>query len=1018
MGARLRPTAATIAVFVCTLASDVSSLAVQNVESPVVLEPGTVVERAIAGGQTHRYEVTLQAGEQASVSISQRGIDVLAGVFDPVGKQIAQFNEEMKTAGDEHIEITGTAGGRYGLLVKTVFPRAAAGSYSIRRTETRRATDRDRSVQEVRALRAEYVPMVENYQTDAARPLVERALSLAEAIPHPDDLFVAVITRDLATVYQHAIDRAKAAALFEQAAAVYEKVLGADNPRTASLWNSLAAQYGPLGQRPMAEKLAQRALEVSEKALGPDHPQVASCLTTVANLRVDAGDLDEAERLYRRSLLITEHTYGPDDFENARYLNNLGSTLLDQGNFAGAESFLQRGLAIEERKLGPDALELAITLQNLGVVARQQKEVAKAEAYYLRALAIRQKYLRPDHPDIALNLNNLAIIYRMKGDVERSLATHFQVLSIWEKSAGPYNSGTLITLGNIARTYAGQGDIPNAIAFQRRVDAAIERDLTLNLAIGSERQKLALVNGLPDRTARTISLDVATGFKEPGATALAALVVLQRKGRVFEAMVDTRAGVRDRLGSAHDQELLDRLSTTTTQLARVALNDPSDAESPGRLQRISELEAQKEKLESELSEDSAEFRVESQPVTLAAVQALLPRDTALLEFAVYRPFDPRADRNADAYGAPHYVAYLLERDGPPHGADLGLAQEIDTLVDRLRASLRDPARDDVTVNARAVDARVLQPVRVLLGNATRLLISPDGELNLIPFEALRDERGRYAIERYTISYLSSGRDLVRMQVPRTHNTGPIVVADPEFGDPPVTSGAAAAAPRINSPRRSITSVDDLPSAYFAPLSGTAEEARQIKAFFPDATVLTGTLATKSALTRAQAPRILHIATHGFFLQDPKHKIANPLLRSGLALSGANLNRTSTPGQDEESGILTALEASNLDLWGTKLVTLSACDTGVGEVKNGEGVYGLRRAFLLAGAETLVMSLWPVSDYVTRQMMTSYYGGLNKGLGRGEALRQAELSMRARKGLQHPFYWASFIQAGDWTPLDR
>src|SRR5262249_12686276 len=142
-------------------------------------------------------------------------------------------------------------------------------------------------------------------------------------------------------------------------------------------------------------------------------------------------------------------------------------------------------------------------------------------------------------------------------------------------------------------------------------------------------------------------------------------------------------------------------------------------------------------------------------------------------------------------------------------------------------------------------------------------------------------------------------------------------------------------------------------------------------------------------------------------------IQNPLLRSGLALSGANL--TKTAGDD---GILTALEAAGLNLWGTKLVTLSACDTGVGEVKNGEGVYGLRRAFFLAGTESLVMSLWPVSDIAPREMMTSYYAGLRKGLGRGEALRQAELAMLKRPTRRHPFYWASFIESGAWTPLTQ
>ena len=183
-------------------------------------------------------------------------------------------------------------------------------------------------------------------------------------------------------------------------------------------------------------------------------------------------------------------------------------------------------------------------------------------------------------------------------------------------------------------------------------------------------------------------------------------------------------------------------------------------------------------------------------------------------------------------------------------------------------------------------------------------------------------------------------------------------------------------------RQSFTTGSDLKQVYFAPLEGTAQEARAIKSLFAEATVLTGTQATEASIKRVSAPRLIHIATHGFFLTDmttssdtsdgntrglsANVKIENPLLRSGLALAGANLHN----GADDD-GILTALEASGLNLWGTKLVTLSACDTGLGDVKNGDGVYGLRRAFMLAGTETLVMSLWPISDYVTRELMTAY-----------------------------------------------
>jgi CHAT domain-containing protein len=215
-----------------------------------------------------------------------------------------------------------------------------------------------------------------------------------------------------------------------------------------------------------------------------------------------------------------------------------------------------------------------------------------------------------------------------------------------------------------------------------------------------------------------------------------------------------------------------------------------------------------------------------------------------------------------------------------------------------------------------------------------------------------------------------------------------------------------------SAQRSIAPGKELSTVYFPPLAATAEEARAIKALFPDAALFTGSHARKATLQNVEAPRMLHIASHGFFLQDARANGENPLLRAGLALAGANLPRDSGEG-----GILTALEASGLNLWGTKLVTLSACDTGIGEVRNGEGVYGLRRAFVLAGAEALVMSLWPVSDSIARETMVEYYTGLRAGLGRGDALRQSKLAMLKRDARRHPFYWASFIQSGQWTTLD-
>jgi CHAT domain-containing protein len=420
-----------------------------------------------------------------------------------------------------------------------------------------------------------------------------------------------------------------------------------------------------------------------------------------------------------------------------------------------------------------------------------------------------------------------------------------------------------------------------------------------------------------------------------------------------------------------------------------------DSESAASLAMLVLLQRKGRMLEAELSAHAAARREPVAPVTLYTVQAAIPDDAALVEFAVFQPIALRASRRQPP-AAPRYAAYVLRRHGPPRGFDLGLASDVNAAIAAMRDAVRDPKRTDANNLARDADERVMRPLRAAIAGATRLILSPDGELSLVPFEAMLDERGRYLLERFTTSYVTSGRDLLRMRVARPSRGGPVVFADPFFGEP--------AAPRAGS-------AVDRTSMYFAPLPATAGEARAIKVLFPDATIFSGPRATKAALQHVAAPRMLHIAAHGFFLDAVGAKLGNPLLRSGVALAGANL-----PG-GRETAILTALDASGLDLWGTKLVTLSACDTGLGDVRNGEGVYGLRRAFAEAGAETLVMTLWPVPDAIARETMVAYYTELRTGAGRSEALRRSKLALLARPGRAHPYYWAPFIQSGEWTTID-
>ena len=754
----------------------------------------------------------------------------------------------------------------------------------------------------------------------------------------------------------------------------------------------------------------KEAVGILERTLGPDHPKVATALSDLADLHSYRGDEEHARAELERAYAIGERTLDPGDFARIALTNNLGSLYVGLKEYDRGEPLLIRALEAIEQRFGADSIRVSNPLLSLGIIARERGQYSRALEYLERAYGVRERALGKDHRETASLLISIANVHNASGDYERALGTYAKARDVLETTAGPYHSLTLLTLVGTARSNAALGDVAHAVEYQKRVDEVLEKTIDFNLSMGSARAKLAFAESILERTGRTISLSVGAAANDRAAVDLAVRVLLQRKGRVQDATGSSLAALRDRMNEG-DRSLLDQLHATTTELANLALQGPAKGSFAEYRQRLAALEERRGALEAEASERSGEFRARSQSVTLAAVQARIPPNAALVEFAVYQPFDPKAPTEASAHGDLRYIAYVVPHDGAVRLKELGAAKDVEQAIERFREALRNPATDPKPP-ARTLDRIVMEPVRELLGGkVSRLLISPDGALNLVPFEALVDQQQRYLVERYAVSYLTTGRDLLRLQVPRPSKTEPLIVADALFGEAkPATGTTSRAGSPGRSGRRGVSSSDSLATVYFAPLAATGSEARAIKALFPEATVLTGAAASKAALIRAQAPRLLHIATHGFFLR-PGDTIDNPLIRSGLALSGANLSA------DRERGILTALEASNLDLWGTKLVTLSACDTGVGEIKNGEGVYGLRRAFFLAGAETLVMSLWPVSDAVTREMMSAYYGGLKQGLGRGDALRHAQLAMQARPNRQHPFYWSSFIQAGEWANLD-
>ena len=852
-----------------------------------------------------------------------------------------------------------------------------------------------------------------------AETLYQRALAIREKAQGPEHPDLASPLNNLALLYWYKGDYAKAEPLYRRALAIREKEQGPEHPGIADFLNNLALLHQDRGDYANAERLFQRALAIREKATGPEHPLLATGLHNLAFLYWIKGDYAKAEPLYQRALAIRE-AQGLDHPHLATFLNNLAILYQGRGDYAKAEPLYQRALAIVEKVLGGEHPFVASTLNNLAAIYREKGDYGKAEPLLQRALAIREKALGREHRDFAVTLDNLALLYSAKGDYDNAEPLFQRALPILEKALGPEHPNVALVLTHRARLFEAKGDLSQAIAFQSRAGDISERNLALNMATGSERQKLAYLATMSSESDQTVSLHVRSGPNDSEARRLAITTVLRRKGRALDAMTDSVGALRGR-ANPQDQVLFDQLKDVRGQVARLVLAGPQRTTPAQHQSEVKSLQAEIERLEAEISRHSDEFRAQAQPVTISAIQSAIPPNAALIELYVYRPFNPRYTKGAEQFGKPRYVAYILPSESATHWVDLGEAAAIDRAVEAWRTALRDPNRSDTKRLGRALDQQLMEPIRKLLGETRHLLLSPDGALNLIPFGALVDGQNRYLIENYSFTYLTSGRDLFRLQVQTPSRQGPLVIANPLFDLRQGGMTSNLAAPPEGEARRSL----DLTEERFDPLPSTGIEARALGAVLPGVQLLTGADATEAAIKQARGPSILHIATHGFFLPDQRREASvgldestptfseDPLLRSGLVLAGAN-QRRSVAGED---GILTASEVTALDLWGTKLVVLSACDTGLGDVKNGQGVYGLRRALVLAGAQSLVMSLWDVADRPTRELMVGYYKGLQQGQGRSEALRNVQLRMLRSRDRQHPYYWAAFIESGEWASLD-
>jgi CHAT domain-containing protein/tetratricopeptide (TPR) repeat protein len=857
-----------------------------------------------------------------------------------------------------------------------------------------------------------------------AEPFYVRALGIreqAQGAMHPD---VAVTLNNLAALYQTQGAYARAEPLFVRALDILEKAQGAMHPDVAVGLNNFAVFYEVQGAYGRAERLYVRALDIFQKTLGAMHPKVAVGLNNLAYLYQDEGAYARAEPLYVRALEIREKALGAMHPDVAVTLNNLATLYRDQGAYARAEPLLVRALDIFEKALGAMHPEVATTLLNLATIYRAQGAYARAEPLLVRALDILEKALGAMHTEVAIGLSKLAMLYQVQGAYARAEPLLVRALDIQEKALGAMNPDVAVTLSDLAGLYQAQGAYARAEPLLARAAELRDAQLRTELARLPGSRKRDLMSLLQGETERLVSLHADAMPTSAAALELALTTVLRRKGLVLDSLADTQATLRDHL-TPQLRDRLTQLADASTQLsARLrAPFDPRTAEN--QRSEIVSLRGRIDDLEAELNAASVEFRVQAEPVTIGKVQAALPHGAALVELVRYRRYDARQAQGPNQWKEPRYLAYLLREHGAPQWVELGEADRIDAGVDAVVAAMHKGAGASAANAAlRRLDALVLAPIRDRLAGVSHVIVSPDGKLNLVPFEALIDPQGHHALEQRLFSYVTSGRDLLRLAARREPRSPATVVADPDYGPP----------------GKPYVRVDGTLAETYHRLAGTQLEAQAIERYFPDSKTLAGSQATRAALMAVVGPSVLHVATHGFYaraaaastspaapprlatiergmsvddaappLPPASEDPSDALDRAGLVLAGGNL------GPD---GMVSARELAGRDWWGTQLVVLSACGTGVGAVSSGEGVYGLRRALVLAGARSQVVSLWNVNDSSAPALMREFYGELARGTGRAEALRRAKLRILHQPRFAHHYYWAAFIPAGDWTPLDH
>ncbi len=866
-----------------------------------------------------------------------------------------------------------------------------------------------------------------------------RALQINETALGPDDPTVALGLTGLATIanVQGRFDEANAD--YARALGIRERTLGEDHPEVAETLVNFALLLEDQGDYRTAEDLHTRALHIYESALGDSHASVAATLSNLGGLYTAQGRFSDAEPLFQRAAMISRHADGENNPDLATILNNLAAVYTHQEKYAEAEKLYRQANAIQVSLYGPDDPDVASSFNNLAILYWNQDRFAEAEPLHQKAIKIWETALGPDHPDYADGLDDLGALYLEEGRDDEADALFEQALKIREKALGSEHPDVAASLSNRALVQQRRNNPALAERLQSRAWRIRRQMFEDGFAVLTEKSALEYSELFDLETSNYLTVLAGTAESAMSSSGAVAEVALAGKGRVTEAML-TRNKFWNEPIDSETRAIADSLKLARFALSKLYVDGPYD-DFEHYQQEVANATALKERLEADLAKRSESFTREREAAATGPDEILqnLPANAALVEFVRYD------HRESMKRFESRYLAVVLRQGVGIAVLPLGAASEIDTAIFWYRRYFENPRQRvpaEYPLLSEGVYSKVWRPLAGYLENASTVFIAPDGNLSLVSFASLLNDQNQFLIEQYALHYLSSGRDLVRLKEHGASGSGLLAIGDPDF-DMRMSGLSTASGSTMGTVLSGLGTALHFRSGCaalrmmdVARLPGTRAEVESVVSLWKSrqsepVLTMTDTAATEDNFKReAAGKRVLHIATHGFYISEEcKHKLQskggaiaqggtvsdNPLLMSGLLLAGSNQLGEQKSSAEREDGVVTAEEVAGLNLAGVEMVFLSACETGLGQVISGEGVYGLRRAFQMAGARTVISSLWSIDDKSTAELVGGIFAG-DPG-GPLEAMRGSMLSritkLRAEKKNADPFLWAAFVAAGDW-----